>query len=94
MNTFSQHQKARRLHRFPVQATGLITEANTADPPGSGVLEKKRRTHGQAAWSEGTAASRGRLPYGDTGLRQLADPTGIYLVVVFFQIVRVLIHIS
>ncbi|MET3719899.1 hypothetical protein ABIB27_001754 [Arthrobacter sp. UYEF21] len=44
--------------------------------------------------SECTAASRDRLPYGESGLRQLADATGMYLVVVFFHIVRVLIHIS
>lgn len=35
-----------------------------------------------------------REPYGKFSERQLADATAVYLVVVFFQIVRVLIHIS
>jgi hypothetical protein len=55
-------------------------------------------------WTRGTAKEAShsrhdggtllRVPYGKFSERQLADSAGVYLVVVFFQIVRVLIHIS
>jgi hypothetical protein len=71
-------------------ADGPITEGGTPRP--------------WSTWTWGTAkeASCGkhdgatllRVPYGKFSKRQLADSTGVYLVVVFFQIVRVLIHIS
>src|SRR5213595_3573942 len=40
INASSQHQKTRRPHRVPAQATGLITEANATGPFGIRVLKR------------------------------------------------------
>jgi hypothetical protein len=44
--------------------------------------------------TDGAAKRRAGGPHCGFGGRQLTYPTGIHLVVVFFQIVRVLIHVG
>jgi len=45
-------------------------------------------------WIRWCCGVTGLSGYCNSTVRQLADPTGVNLVVVFFQIIRVLIHIS